>query len=130
MFSASERSDSQPFVERQNKAPILAAQPADAAKFVAHEMNANFVTNLQSDHDAIIAANKQLEKDREGGVGSTASITPLIQQGTQLVTTLNAIMHNKYQSQPDKLAERMSASHVERDPQRAGPTPPPAAPTK
>ena len=89
-------------------------------------MSANFVTNLQTDRAAINASNTQLEKERESGVGSTAAITPLIQEGTQLVTTLDAIMHNKYQSQPDKLAEWLSASHVERDAQRGQPTPPPA----
>ena len=39
------------------------------------------------------------------------------------VTTLDAVMHNKYSSQPDKMAAWLTASHIERDPKRA-PTPP------
>ena len=47
------------------------------------------------------------------------------------VTYLDAIMHNKYARNPDKLRAWQSASHVERAPQRekippTPPTPPPA----
>jgi hypothetical protein len=41
------------------------------------------------------------------------------------VNTLDAIMHNKYGTQPEKLAVWMSASHVERDPKRSNPQPTP-----
>ncbi len=34
------------------------------------------------------------------------------------LTTLDAIMHNKYARNPDKLRARQSASHIERAPQR------------
>ena len=39
------------------------------------------------------------------------------------VTTLDAIMHNKYASQPAKMAAWLTAAHIERDAQR-GTTPP------
>lgn len=119
----------------------LAIQPADStatktaktalvARFVAHEMNANFVTNLQNDRKAVTDAQAEMESDSEGRVGNTAVISPLIRQGIKAINTLDAIMHNKYSTQADKLAAWISASHIERDPQKAKPVPTPqAAPT-
>jgi hypothetical protein len=113
---------------------LLAVQPADSvavktakaalvAKFVAHEMNENFVTNLQADRDAITTLNSEMESDSEDRVGSTAVINPLIQKGMKASNVLDAIMHNKYSTQPDKLAAWLSASHIERDPKRTNAKP-------
>lgn len=101
------------------------AKTALAAKFVAHEMNVNFVTNLQTDRAAITSEAENIEDGSEDRIGSTAIISPLIQQGMKAVNTLDAIMHNKYGAQPDKLAAWASASHIERDPQRNNPQPTP-----
>lgn len=107
----------------------LTAQPALVAKFTAHEMPANFVSALQADRTAYSADTTQRETKREGGVGNTATIGSLIAQGMQAVTTLDAIMHNKYASQPAKMAAWLTAAHIERDAQRGTtPTPPPATP--
>ena len=98
---------------------------------MAHEMPAGFVTSLQTDRQAITDAEADMESDSEDRIGNTAVISPLIQQGIKAVNTLDAIMHNKYGTQPDKLAAWQSASHVERDPQRAKTPPAPApAPAK
>jgi len=97
----------------------LTAQPALVAKFTAHEMPANFVSALQADRAAYSADTTQRETKRESGVGNTATIGQLIAQGMQIVTTLDAIMHNKYASQPAKLAAWLTAVHIERDAQRA-----------
>ena len=110
-------------VQPGDTAAAKTAKAALVAKFVAHEMSAGFVAHLQSDRDAVTADNAQHEKDRESGVGSTAAVSPLIQTGMKAVTTLDAVMHNKYSSQPDKMAAWLTASHIERDAQR-GPTPP------
>ncbi len=107
----------------------LTAQPALVTKFTAHEMPANFVSALQSDRAAYSADTTQRETKRESGVGNTATIGSLIAQGMQAVTTLDAIMHNKYASQSDKMAAWISASHIERDAQR-GQKPAPQTPTK
>ena len=110
-----------------DSAAVKTAKTALVAKFVAHEMPAGFVTNLQADRQAITDADSDMESDSEDRIGNTAVISPLIQQGVKAVNTLDAIMHNKYATQPDKLAAWQSASHVERDPQRAK-TPPAPAP--
>ena len=44
------------------------------------------------------------------------------------LTTLDAIMHNKYGSNPDKMSAWHTAAHIERAAQSAKPTPPPATP--
>jgi hypothetical protein len=108
----------------------FAAQPALVAKFVAHEMAANFVTTLQADRIAVTAAQNQQESNRETGVGNTATIGQLIAQGMKAMTTLDAIMHNKYASNPDKLAAWFTASHIERDAKRAKAQPAPQAQPK
>jgi hypothetical protein len=112
----------------------LAAKTALVAKFTEHDLNANFVTNLQNDRAAITAENARLETRREDSVGDNALVGPALKRGTDAVKVLDAIMHNRYGSQPDKLAAWLTASHVERDPQRekkktptpTPPTPPPA----
>ena len=42
----------------------------------------------------------------------------VISTGMKDLTTLDAIMHNKYARQPEKLRAWQSASHIERAPQR------------
>jgi hypothetical protein len=54
-------------------------------------------------------------------------IDTLIGQGNKCVVTLDAIAHNKYASNPEKMAAWLTASHLERDAQR-GKQPPPAPP--
>jgi hypothetical protein len=97
---------------------VKTAKAAMVAKFVAHEISAAFVTNLQTDRQAITNAQAAIESGSEDRVGNTAAINPLIQQGMKALNTLDAIMHNKYSAQPDKMAAWMSASHIERDPKR------------
>ena len=109
-------------------AATQARKAAMVAQFVAHELPAEFVTHLQADAKAIRDEQKAREKNREGGVGSTANIGPLLKEANDLITTLDAIMHNKYTRVPDKLRAWKSASHVERAPQREKKTELPATP--
>lgn len=86
--------------------------------------------HLTDDRKAIDSANTNLESDREGGVASTAAVGRLIGDGMKEITYLDAIVHNKYARDPDKLRAWESASHIERAPQREKkttptPTPPP-----
>jgi len=76
------------------------------------------VQDLADDRAAIAAAQDAEESADNEGVESTAAIGRLIRAGMKEVTTLNAIMHNKYARQPDKLRAWQSASHIERAPQR------------
>jgi hypothetical protein len=75
------------------------------------------VKNLEQDRKAIDAAKVAEDLQDTEGVASTAAIGRLIKAGMKEVTTLDAIMHNKYTRTPDKLRAWKSASHIERVPQ-------------
>ena len=94
------------------------AKPGVAAKFIANELPADFVQDLADDRAAIDHAKDEVESDDSEGVKSTAAVGRLIKAGMKEVTYLNAIMHNKYSRDGDKLRAWKSASHIERAPQR------------
>ena len=95
-----------------------AAKTALIAKFVAHELPADFVTDLSDDRKAIDAAEDAVESDDSEGVESTAAVGRLIKAGMKEVNYLDAIIRNKYARNADKLRAWDSASHIERAPQR------------
>jgi len=105
--------------ERPDDAPATkAAKTALVAKFVAHQLSASFVQDLIDDRAAIDAASDELVSGRVEGVENTAAVGRLIRAGMKEVIYLNAIMHNKYARNPDKLRAWESASRIERAPQR------------
>lgn len=112
---------------------IKAAKTALVARFVAKEFDPAFAQHLADDRAAIDDASETLEGGREKSVGNTAAIDQLIADGMKEVNYLNAIMPVKYARNAEKLRAWMSASHIERAPQREkkpAPAPTPAAPVK
>ncbi len=99
-----------------------------AAKFIAHELPADFVQHLTDDRAAIDAAEDAKESGDQGGVASTAAVGRLIRDGMKEVTYLNAIIHNKYSRNAEKLRAWQSASHIERTAQREKKPAPPKTP--
>ena len=99
-----------------------------AAKFIAHELPADFVQHLVDDRKAIDDAQDAEESDDSEGVESTAAVGRLIRDGMKAVKYLDAIMHNKYSRHADKLRAWQSASHIERAPQREKKTAPAKTP--
>ena len=115
-----------------DSAATQTAKAALRARFVACELPADFVTHLRADRNAIADANRRNQAETQGGVENTGLIGQLLGQANDEVTGLDAIMHNKYTRQPEKLRAWQSASHVERAPQREkkpapAPTPTPPA---
>jgi len=112
-----------------DNAATKAAKAALVAKFAAHELPADFAQHLADDRGAIDDAEDDVEGDREDSVKGTSAIGRLIREGMKSVNYLDAIMHNKYSRDADKLRAWLSASHIERAPQRekkpTPPTPPP-----
>jgi hypothetical protein len=98
-----------------------------ASQFIAHELAADFLAELNAD----IAALEAAMSDQSGGVGghvaARAAIDDTINRGNEIVRKLDAIVRNKYANQPATLAEWTSASHTERAPRRSHPTTPPPA---
>jgi hypothetical protein len=108
-----------------------------AAQFIAHEMPADFLANLNAD----IAALETAISNQASGVGAHVSagagLDDAMDRADEVMRRLDAIMRNKYANNPGVLAEWLSASHTERAPrhrsktsapqtQTAGGTPPPA----
>jgi hypothetical protein len=104
------------------------------AQFIAHEMPADFLEDLQADIDALEAAISNQGSGIGNHVAASAAIDDTINRGSDLVRKLDAMVRNKYSNNPSALAEWTSASHTERAPRRSTgggstPTPPPATPT-
>ena len=75
--------------------------------------------NLAQKTEAKVA--KALPRRRRGtgrSAGGRAAIGRLIKAGMKEVNYLDAIIHNKYARNPDKLRVWENASHIERAPQR------------
>jgi hypothetical protein len=107
-----------------------AAKTALIARFVAHELPATFVDDLQGDLEDIAAAHEQLQSGDQGSVENTAALGRLARAGMKESTDLDAILRAKYTRNADQLRGRESASHLERTPVRAKKTPPPTPPPK
>lgn len=92
-----------------------------AAKFIAHELPADFLEDLRAD----IAALEEAINRQSSGVGdhvaANAAIDDAIGRGTEIVSKLDAIVKNKYANNPAVLAEWASASHTERAPRHKKP---------
>ena len=105
-----------------------AAKAARVAEFTGHGLPATFVADLQAQLDAIGTLKDTHEASREQGVGSTSVLAHLARDGRKQVKYLDAIAHNLYAQNPEKLSAWLSASHVERDPVHARVTPASATP--
>ncbi len=117
---------------------LLEDQPGDAsaartakaalrARFIAYELPADFVPDLRADRRAVAEATQRNQGETQGGVENTSLIGQLLEQAGREVQELDALIHNKYARQPEKLRAWASASRVERSPQRE--RKPAAAPT-
>ncbi len=96
-----------------------AAKTALVARFVAHELPADFVEDLQIDLDAIRGKDTEFDATNVKGVENTAALGRLTKLGMKASTYLDAIMQVKYKGNSDKLRGWESASHLERAPQKA-----------
>ena len=86
--------------------------------FIAHELPANFLEDIEVD----ITAMEEAIGNQSGGIGSrvaaSAAIDEAIERGTVITRKLGAIMKNKYGNNRATIAEWTSASHTERPPRR------------
>jgi hypothetical protein len=108
-------------------AATKAAKADRIARFTAKGLPADFATQLQTDRVAIDTG-RTTEHDADSeSVENTAAINRLVTDGMKECNYLDAIFHNVYAHNADKLRAWMSASHLERAPQHAAqPAPAPA----
>jgi len=104
--------------QANDSAAVKSSKAALRARFSAYELSADFVANLRADRTALADANKKKQAASQGSVENTGLIGQLLGQGNSEVQALNAIMHNKYTRQPEKLRAWKSVTHLERAPQR------------
>ncbi len=112
-------------VDPADDAPTKAIKAARIAKFTAKGMTADFATQLQTDRGLIDDAHETEDNADSDGVENTAAIGRLVAEGMKECNYLDAIFHNVYSHNPDKLRAWMSASHLERASKSAA-TPAPA----
>jgi hypothetical protein len=96
----------------------LTADPALAAQFIAHELPADFLADLNSDLAALETAMSAQADGIVNGVSQRVAIETEVDEGDATVRKLDAIMKNKYANNPAVLAEWTSASRTERAPRR------------
>ncbi len=97
-----------------------------SAQFIAHEMPADFLEDLNAGIAALEAAMSNQSSGVGDHVAANAAINNAIERGTNTVRKLDAIVRNKYANNPSVLAEWTSASHTERAPRRAKTATPPS----
>jgi hypothetical protein len=102
-----------------------------AAQFIAHELPADFIEELNEDIADLQAAIDQHTDAVGDHVGARAAIDRAIDDASKIVRQLDTIIRNKFRDDPVVLAEWASASHTERDPKRkaSATTPPSPSPT-
>jgi hypothetical protein len=96
------------------------------AQFIAHEMPADFIEDLQADITAFESEIAEHGNAVGDHVQAGEAIDEAIDEGSDVVNKLDGIMRAKYASNRAVLAEWVSASHTERAPKRsAAPAPAP-----
>ena len=90
------------------------AKPGVAAKFIAYDLPADFVADLQADLAAIGVTGEEQIEDKREDAGDTEKIRGLIKEGNDLLKILNTSVTNKFRDQPATLAEWQTASHIRR----------------
>ena len=91
-------------------------------------MPAEFAQHLVDDRAAIDVAKAAENKGDSEGVKNTALIGRLVAEGMKESNYLDAIFHNLYTRNPEKLRAWLNASHLERAPKRAKKNEEPAVP--
>ena len=89
------------------------------AKFIQHEMPADFIEELKRHIDAFQAAVNEQNSSTEARVKATSSLDSLMERGLTAVHRLDAIVKNKYRNDRATLSAWASASHIERHSRRA-----------
>lgn len=91
--------------------------PALAAEFIKRGMPADFVADLSAKRAAFIAAVEASESAKRVKIGTTAGFEEPSRSARKMVEKLDPIVKRVFRQNPQKLAEWLVASHVERPPQ-------------
>jgi hypothetical protein len=107
------------------RAFLADAEPL-SAQFIAHELPADFLQDLNANIDAFELATQAQSSGLGQRVAAGAAIDSAVDNGVAAVRKLGALVKNKYTNNPAVLAQWTSVSHTERNPRRKpSETPPP-----
>lgn len=95
-----------------------------SVQFIAHEMPADFLEELNADIANMQAAISHQSSGIGDHIEAGVAIDETINAGLAIVRKLDAIVRNRYANDPGTVAEWTSASHTERSPRRRKPSPP------
>lgn len=104
-----------------------ATKSAPRAKYTAKELPADFAQHLVDDRAAIDSAKTVEDVADSEGAKNTKLVGTLVAAGMKECNYLDAIFHNVYTGNPEKLRAWFVKSHLERAPKRkktAAPAPP------
>lgn len=109
---------------------VHADSDAVKAHFVAYGLPEKFREDLQADITALEAAAEAQTDAKRTTVGANAAAEATLDDALEARRTLDRILRNHFRSDAQKLAEWLTASRVERAPQKPEdePEPPPAPP--
>lgn len=93
------------------------ATPLQTA-FVEYGMDVDFLNDLAADIEAFDNAEDDQQDGEAGKTGATSSIEEAVRVGMTALRKLRTMMLNRYKSDPAKLAEWLTACHVERPPRK------------
>lgn len=92
--------------------------PEVKAKFIEMGMPADFIEDLTEDIEEFEAAlGLQTDSKREE-IGDSAEIDAILEELLDVKESINTVANNIYKRNPQKLAEWLTAYHVERPPRR------------
>jgi hypothetical protein len=101
------------------------------AEFVGYGHEATLAADLRAHIEAFNNAEATQDTGTQTQAGATEGFNPLLQESMTKAKQLDAIMHNLYRNNAQKLGEWKTASHVERqankkeNPAKPNPTPNP-----
>ena len=107
-----------PVAEGGDTAEQKAVQAALRVRFLQLEINANFVTNLRHDRDALDEITQHNTTEVQAGTEDAATITTQLTAISKEVDIRAPNLGNKYETTPEKLHAWERASRVKRDPKR------------
>jgi hypothetical protein len=99
------------------RAFLADAEPL-SAQFIAHELPADFLQDLNANIDAFELATQAQSSGLGQRVAAGAAIDSAVDNGVAAVRKLGALVKNKYTNNPAVLAQWTSVSHTERNPRR------------
>jgi hypothetical protein len=111
---------------------VHADSDAVKAHFIAYGLPEKFREDLQADITALETAAEAQSDAKRTTVGANAAAEDALDAALEARRTLDRILRNHYRSDAQKLAEWLTASRIERAPQKPDdgdqPEPPPAPP--